>query len=66
MWTDQVRVPGLVLGLIAVLVLVSLGPVPSARATTITVTTTVDELNDDHDCYLREAIQAANTEICGR
>ncbi|HRF46545.1 MAG TPA: choice-of-anchor Q domain-containing protein [Anaerolineales bacterium] len=30
-------------------------------AATITVTTTVDELNTDGDCSLREAIQAANT-----
>lgn len=29
--------------------------------TTITVTTTTDELNTDGDCSLREAIQAANT-----
>lgn len=30
--------------------------------TTIIVTTTNDELNDDSDCSLREAIQAANTD----
>ena len=30
--------------------------------TTITVNTTVDELNGDGDCSLREAIQAANTD----
>jgi len=38
-------------------------PVPVAHAgTTITVTTAMDELNDDGDCSLREAIQAANTD----
>jgi CSLREA domain-containing protein len=31
-------------------------------ATTIIVTTTNDELNDDSDCSLREAIRAANTD----
>ncbi len=35
---------------------------PSRAATTITVTTTNDELNTDGDCSLREAIQAANTD----
>ncbi len=34
----------------------------TAHATTITVTTTDDELNADGDCSLREAIQAANTD----
>ncbi len=33
---------------------------PSAHAATIEVTTTVDELNTDGDCSLREAIIAAN------
>jgi CSLREA domain-containing protein len=33
---------------------------PLARAATITVTTTVDEVNADGDCSLREAIRAAN------
>ncbi len=33
-----------------------------ASAAIITVTTTVDELNSDGDCSLREAIQAANTD----
>ena len=33
-----------------------------AYAATITVTTTADELNDDGDCSLREAVQAANTD----
>lgn len=36
-------------------------PVREARAATITVDTTDDELNADGDCSLREAIQAANT-----
>ena len=31
-------------------------------AATITVNTTDDELNEDGDCSLREAIQAANTD----
>jgi CSLREA domain-containing protein len=31
-----------------------------ARAATITVTTTIDEINSDGDCSLREAIRAAN------
>src|SRR5690242_7952991 len=31
------------------------------HAATITVNTTTDELNNDGDCSLREAIQAANT-----
>ncbi len=35
--------------------------VSPVHAATITVTTTVDELNSDGDCSLREAIQAANT-----
>jgi CSLREA domain-containing protein len=34
----------------------------TARGATITVTTTVDELNSDGDCSLREAIVAANTD----
>ncbi len=33
-----------------------------AQATSIMVTTTIDELNVDGDCSLREAIQAANTD----
>ncbi len=32
-----------------------------AQAASLTVTTPVDELNDDGDCSLREAIEAANT-----
>lgn len=39
-----------------------IAPYPQVLAqTTITVTTTDDELNTDGDCSLREAIQAANT-----
>jgi uncharacterized repeat protein (TIGR01451 family)/CSLREA domain-containing protein len=34
----------------------------ASAASTITVTTTDDELNTDGDCSLREAIQAANTD----
>jgi CSLREA domain-containing protein len=34
---------------------------PAARAATINVNTSADELNNDGDCSLREAIQAANT-----
>lgn len=33
----------------------------TARAATITVNTTADELNSDGDCSLREAVRAANT-----
>ncbi|MCG8346979.1 MAG: CSLREA domain-containing protein, partial [Chloroflexales bacterium] len=36
--------------------------VPVAHAATITVNTFDDELNNDGDCSLREAIQAANTD----
>ena len=36
------------------------GDVPIARAATINVTTTDDEVNSDGDCSLREAIRAAN------
>lgn len=35
----------------------------AGHAATIDVTTTVDELNSDGDCSLREAIQAANTDV---
>ncbi|MEX2457441.1 MAG: CSLREA domain-containing protein, partial [Actinomycetota bacterium] len=38
------------------------GAPASLAATTITVTTTDDELNGDGDCSLREAIVAANTD----
>lgn len=53
------------LSLISILAPVALlGPATPGRATSetvITVNTTVDELNYDGDCSLREAIQAANT-----
>jgi CSLREA domain-containing protein len=48
------------LGVLASLLLFSGGR--PARAATITVDTTADELNVDGDCSLREAIQAANTD----
>ncbi|MCB9786579.1 MAG: OmpA family protein [Deltaproteobacteria bacterium] len=35
---------------------------PGARAVTITVNTSDDELNGDGDCSLREAVEAANTD----
>ena len=35
----------------------------TARATSIAVTTTADELNADGDCSLREAVRAANTNV---
>lgn len=47
---------GLAFGPIAAL------PAPATAATTITVTTTSDELNTDGDCSLREALQAANSD----
>ena len=43
-------------------VMSTLHAAPIARAASITVTTTVDELNADGDCSLREAIVAANTD----
>ena len=45
--------------------LAGLGLMPSIKAeagTTINVTTSIDELNSDGDCSLREAIEAANTD----
>ena len=48
------------LAILAVLAFALLGPT-SAGAATIKVTTVDDELNDDSDCSLREAVQAANT-----
>lgn len=36
---------------------------PTVHAATIMVTTTLDELNTDGDCSLREAIQSANTNL---
>ncbi len=59
------RIPFRTLPLISLVTLASLlGPAMPARAiseSTITVNTTSDELNNDGDCSLREAIQAANT-----
>lgn len=49
----------LVVALITGVVLV-LRPTPIARAATISVNTTTDELNTDGDCSLREAVRAAN------
>lgn len=40
----------------------SLGFVPRVEAASLTVTTLEDELNEDGDCSLREAIVAANTD----
>jgi CSLREA domain-containing protein len=48
----------LALALTLTIVIVSLQPV---KAATITVNTTTDGFNDDENCSLREAIQAANT-----
>ncbi len=41
--------------------LMTLARAATVEAATITVTTTEDELNQDGDCSLREAIEAANT-----
>ena len=57
MSTGLKRLPGIV----AASVLASLLWASPAQAATIAVTTEVDELNDDGDCSLREAVQAANT-----
>ena len=51
-----------VLVILAAALLVAGGGQP-AYAAAITVTTTDDELNSDGDCSLREAIQAANTDL---
>ena len=50
--------------LVAVLLIVVLGiaPAPSAHAASIVVTTTVDSLDADGTCSLREAIIAVNTQ----
>jgi len=54
---------GLGLGLtLALRCLLAAGPVPTVRAAGIIVNTTDDELNDDGDCSLREAIRAANSD----
>jgi CSLREA domain-containing protein len=44
-------------------VLAFVGVARPAYAAFITVTTTADELNSDHDGSLREAIQAANGNV---
>ncbi|MEO6026645.1 MAG: right-handed parallel beta-helix repeat-containing protein, partial [Candidatus Binatia bacterium] len=46
--------------LLAIVVCTAAQPI---HAATITVTTTVDELNVDGDCSLREAVRAANTNV---
>jgi CSLREA domain-containing protein len=51
-----------IVALVLALTSLYLGPIPMARAATITVNTTDDELNYDGDCSLREAILAANTD----
>jgi CSLREA domain-containing protein len=50
------------IGLLAVIALRA-GLAPVAQASTITVTTTADELATDGNCSLREAIQAANMDM---
>src|SRR5574341_22687 len=45
------------------LVGVLVGAAPARASTTITVSTTSDELNDDGQCSLREAIRAANLDM---
>ena len=56
--TGRWAAPALLSVVLALLVVAA----PAAGATTITVTTTVDELNSDGDCSLREAVRAANTD----
>ena len=51
-----------VLGLLAIVACLALPPRP-VDAATIAVTTTIDELNTDGDCSLREAVRAANTNV---
>lgn len=51
----------LLLGLFVGVMAVTAATLPSAPQSLIVVNTTDDELNDDGDCALREAIQAANT-----
>jgi len=52
----------LVLVFMLLAVALRIQPVPVAHAATINVNTTDDELNNDGDCSLREAIRAANTD----
>jgi len=51
-----------IVALVLALTSLYLGPIPMARAATITVNTTDDEFYYDGDCSLREAIVAANTD----
>ncbi|MEM8532907.1 MAG: choice-of-anchor Q domain-containing protein [Chloroflexota bacterium] len=61
MYADRVRNWSLFLILAGSLVLGSVWyPTTTHAATTINVTTTHDELNNDGDCSLREAVRAAN------
>ena len=53
---------GIALTCIGLALLASVAPTAEARATTITVTTTVDEVAITGNCSLREAVIAANTD----
>lgn len=53
----------LVLGFGSSGLLIAPQTIPAFAGTTITVTTTADELNTDGDCSLREAIAAANYDV---
>ncbi|HEU5101615.1 MAG TPA: tandem-95 repeat protein [Roseiflexaceae bacterium] len=55
------RYPRIAILLVGTLLLASLGPTHQAYAATIAVTTFADNLVTNGDCWLREAIQAANT-----
>src|SRR5438034_814815 len=60
---NKSRIPifvALMLG--AVLLLLASGAMAAPTSSAIVVTVTNDELNNDSDCSLREAIQAANTD----
>ena len=54
---------GVVTGLVVAGLLLVLYGSAGAAGATINVNTTDDELNADSDCSLREAVQAANTDI---
>jgi CSLREA domain-containing protein len=54
------RTSSLVLAILLVTSALAIAPVPVAQAATLTVTTVADELNNDGDCSLREAVRAAN------
>ncbi len=49
--------------LVFALMFMTVMPIHVAQAATITVTTTTDELNNDGDCSLREAVRAANLDL---